>query len=478
MSRFLAIDWDQQQLHVVAADVRGGTVTFRRASVWREERSPNLNEAEELGRLLRQRLKEAAIAAAPVLACVSRDRVVLKEVRHPAVPQAEEPAVVRFQALKELTEAPDEVVLDYAPLGEGSGGERRALVLSLRREVLTAYQKLCQAAGLKLAGLVPRPFALAAAAATPAVPADKPAAIVAAGEAWAEFCVVRGGALLFARPLASGSGMAADVRRNLAVFSGQQPAYQVEAVYVAGAADSPLLRRLRDTLELRVEAFDPLGGATGEMLPAGERGSFAGAAGILLAKAKPEGLPVNFVQPRQPAPPKRVNVRVVAAVAAIAILIVGGGGVLARSVLDSKSRQRDERVAHRDELDLQLTRTRESLRQIQALDNWEGPVWLDEIYDLAARIRDVDAMRVTHFSADPLPRNGKSRYAARVRIKGTLRDDRAPLDRLVEDLRRDGHYGPDPLRVISGNQFELTVDVERRAPDEYKQHKLAGGTGR
>jgi hypothetical protein len=477
LSRFLAIDWDQQQLHVVAADVRGGAVAFHRATVWREERTPNLTDAEELGRLLRQRLKEAAIGAAPVLACVGRDRVVLREVRYPAVPEAEEPAIVRFQALKELTESPDDVVLDYAPLGD-SGGERRALVLSLRRELLTTYQKLCQAAGLKLAGLVPRPFGLAAAAATPAVPADVPAAVVASGEGWAEFCVVRGGALLFTRPLTPGSGLAADVRRNLAVFAGQQPAQAIDTLYLAGAADSPLLHRLSTSLELRVQAFDPFGGAAGDMLPTGERGSFAGAAGILLAKAKSAALPVNFVQPRQPAPPKRINVRLVAAVASVAILVIGGGAVLGRSVLDAKGRERDERIDKRDELDAKLARAREAMRQIQALDGWEGPVWLDELYDLAVRIRDVDALRVTQLSAEPLPRTAKSRYSARVRIKGTLRDDRAPLDKLVEDLRRDGHYGPDAPRVTSGNQFELTLDVERRAPEEYKQRQLAGGPGR
>jgi hypothetical protein len=147
-------------------------------------------------------------------------------------------------------------------------------------------------------------------------------------------------------------------------------------------------------------------------------------------------------------------------------------------VLDAKGRERDERIDKRDELDAKLARTREAMRQIQALDGWEGPVWLDELFDLAARVRDVDALRVTQLSAEPLPRTAKSRYSARVRIKGTLRDDRAPLDKLVEDLRRDGHYGPDAPRVTSGNQFELTVDVERRAPEEYKQQRLAGGPGR
>jgi hypothetical protein len=78
---------------------------------------------------------------------------------------------------------------------------------------------------------------------------------------------------------------------------------------------------------------------------------------------------------------------------------------------------------------------------------------------------------------EPLPRNAKSRYSSRVRIRGTLRDDRAPLDRLIDDLRKDGHYGPDAAKVTSGNQFELSVDVERRPPGEYKQ-RLAGGPAR
>jgi hypothetical protein len=476
LSRFLAIDWDQQQLHVVAADVRGGAVTFRRASVWREERSPTPADAEELGRLLKHRLKEAGIGAAPVLACVGRDRVVLKEVRYPAVSEAEEPAIVRFQALKELTEPPDEVVLDYAPVGE-NGGERRALVLSLRRELLGAYQKLCQTAGLKLAGVMPRPFALAAAAAAPTVRADVPAAVVAVGESWAEFAIVRGGTLLLARPLTTGSGLAAEVRRNLSVFSGQQPALRIDSVYVAGTADNALIRRLAETLELQVHPLDPFGGAAGEMLPTGERGSFIGAAGILLAKAKPQGLPVNFVQPRQPAPPKRVNVRAVAAAAVAAVLLLGGGVAAARNALSAKNAEKEEKIGQRDALELKLTKARESLRHTQALDGWEEPVWLDEIYDLSARDRDVDALRITYFSAEPLPKNNKSKYSARIHIRGTLRDDRAPLNRLVEELRKDGHYLPDAPSV-KGNQFELSVDVERRAPDEYKQMQLAGGRGR
>src|SRR5205807_8726763 len=120
---------------------------------------------------------------------VGRDRVILKESRYPQVTPAEEPAVVRFQAVKELTEPAEEVVLDYTPVGEAAEGEeRRALVLVMRRELLTAYRVLCKAAGLKLLALTPRPFGILAyfrAARRPqASQADGADAVLTIGEHW------------------------------------------------------------------------------------------------------------------------------------------------------------------------------------------------------------------------------------------------------------------------------------------------------
>jgi Tfp pilus assembly PilM family ATPase len=164
LARYLALDWDHKQLRIVSATVSGRVVRIEKAVLIEETQSPNPAEAEVLGQRLRDHLKTAGIAAAPVLACLGRDRLILKEVRYPQVSAAEEPAVVRFQTTKELTGSIDEVIIDFAPISESvTGGEKRSLALIARRELLAAHQTVCRAAGLKLEALVPRPFGTLAA---------------------------------------------------------------------------------------------------------------------------------------------------------------------------------------------------------------------------------------------------------------------------------------------------------------------------
>ena len=307
--RFLALDRDQQQLHLVAALVGSGTVRFQRALTLTEQSSPNPAEAVELGHLLRERLKAAGIAPAPVLACIGRDRVILKEVRYPDVPAHEEPAVVRFQAVKELTDAADDVVIDYTPLGSLPSGEKRAQVLIVRRELLTTYQTLCQAAGLRLAGLAPRPFGsaaglkalLAGTTLTPPEPADAAVALVTVGERWAEFCIVRNGTLLQARTLTLGPGLAGEIRRNLAVHAGQSQQNPVRAVYLALSGEQAALReRLVELLDIPVHPLDPFAGAEQPELPTSGRGTFLGAVGLLQLRAGRRTCPSTLPGPSSP----------------------------------------------------------------------------------------------------------------------------------------------------------------------------------
>ncbi len=499
MARFLALDWDHQQLHLVAATVSGGGVRIQQAQVWQEEHVPNLSEAEALGRVLRERMKEAGIPPAPVLACIGRDRVILKEIRYPAVPEAEEPAVVRFQAVKELTEPPDEVVIDYTNMGDvAATGERRALALIARRDLVEAYQRVVQAAGLKLAGLTPRPFGMAAclrrlastsvrnpaadAAGSPLVrlPRDAAVAILALGERWAEFCVARGDALVFARSLPVGPNVAGEVRRNLAVYAGQAPPQPIRAVYVAGGREHAVLReRLQDLIEVPVHSFDPFAGVERPNLPLGGRGAFTGAVGLLHARADRQELPINFVRPKQPKAQSDPNKRrLVLAVFVAGILLLAGIGFCYAQLAILDRNLADEAYANSN-LDRRLLELDEDAKRLKALGDWvDGGVnCLDELYDLTDRFPEPNTVRLTQLSFDRLTRTAKEKHAGTMTLKG-ITTASEPVDRLLSRIDGDGHYRVGPKEAGPnrggidrnfGQQFTTKVDVEKVPPSRYSR---------
>ena len=91
-----------------------------------------------------------------------------------------------------------------------------------------------------------------------------------------------------------------ELRRNLAVYNGQNPQQPVEALYVAEAAGPAGGWSGRDPagLTIPVQAFDPLAGVEHDTPPEA-RGHFAALAGLLQLKAQSTPLPIDFAAPRQ-----------------------------------------------------------------------------------------------------------------------------------------------------------------------------------
>jgi hypothetical protein len=504
VARFLAVDWDHNQLHVVLANVSGGGVRVLRAATWTED-AP-LSGAAAAGERLKERLKEAKMAPAPVLACLGRDRIIVKDIRYPAVPPHEEPAVVRFQALKELTGAADDVVLDYTPVGEGGTGERRALVLVAKRDHVTAYQELCKGAGLKLAGVTPRSFGQAAcierlAGTTvltpPPQPADAAVGVLTVGDGWAEFSVSRGGALLLARSLTPGPNLAAEARRTLAVYSGQSAAQPVRAVYVSGGADNAALReRLHNLLDLPIHLLDPFAGTDEPDHPAPDkRGSFVGLVGLLYLRSAKAGLPVNFVAPKQPKPPQDPNKRKVLLGVGAAAAVLLAIGTLVWLQLGRLDKQVKAQMAMNRELDNQLGFAEDDDKRYVAVKAWTDStvVKLDELYDLTDRFPDPDAsgVRLSLLTITDIdkPANAKEadkakdkdKRISRMSLKGVCKDDYHPVEQFIQRFEQDGRYHSDPTRFSrntgpdrrSGYVQEWTVDkidIDRREPRDYTRH--------
>lgn len=504
MSRYLAIDIDPQGLFIVAGTARGGAVRVEHALGWLpgEEHGPpplTLETAKAIGEQIRDRLKDANVPVAPVLVGIGRDRIILKELRYPPVPPAEEAGLVRFQAMKEISESPDEIVLDYAPLVNGVSdptAERRAMAVVIRKDVFAAVQAMCAAAGLKLAAVTPRPYAMAAGlnqafaggAAQPPDPPSEAAAVLTLGPQGGEFTVVRAGQVSFTRSvpapvLANEALLLGEVRRNLTVYAGQNPGHPVHAVYVAEEEDliGGWANRLRTGLPVPVHAFDPLASVP-EATQTGRRGRFAGAAGLLAGRAA-DTLPINFASPRQPkaeVDPRRQQLLLAAIVAT---LVLGVGGVLGYLAVDSADERLNKLQAEKAGLEESLNQLEPSRKKLEAVDQWAGREvnHLDELFEVTQQFPPGDHLRANEFKATarPLDKAGKQDAQALLELRVGAKNADAAAN-LVTAIDRSNvgkakyYVGTQKLTgglanaSVPHNQlFTIMTKVNHRPPTEY-----------
>ncbi len=226
MASWIILDWDHDQFHLLTAESSRRGVHVTKAATWAHPEPFTPSTAERVGKALRDFLKSAGIAPAPVIVGLGRDRVFLKELRVPPIAAHEEAALVRFQTAKELAEPADNYAVDYVQLNAGSG-EREIMTVATRREVLTSIQTLCLAAGLKLHAVTPRLFGIALALQRAIEPEPNPLVagklnvVLSIGQRWAELCFFKGARLIQAQALANGPLLVNEVKRNLAVFRAQ-----------------------------------------------------------------------------------------------------------------------------------------------------------------------------------------------------------------------------------------------------------------
>ncbi len=504
MSRFLALDPDARGLFVLAGTVTkaGPQVEHAFALPAGPDDARPLTPAgmAALGVKLKDALKQAGIAPAPVLLVLGRDRVIFKDVNYPPSSPADEPAIVRGQAGRDLVEALGDVLMDYTPLprratslNAESDPLRQAQVVIVRKDVVVGARELCDAAGLRLAGVTPRPYALAAS--LPESPTGGVQAVASVWDGGGEFVVCRGLEVLYARtlsPLAgqSDAALAGELKRNLTVYAGQRGAAAVEVLYVAEVAVHGAAGRLADLLPLPVRPLDPCAGSLTTAGVADElRGRFAAPLGLLWLRGHGPVLPINFTVPRQPkAAPTQVRFKALVG-GLVAAAVVGLLGVVGFLELQKA----DDRIAglqsQKADLDAELKRSELDMKRLAAVDEFESRqvVWLDELYDLADRVPDVSKVSVTLFDGDPAlaapklaPRPGQpapdpklAKLAPVARLKISLRgaDDKA-FQRAYDGFQADKFYA-DTKKTIQGDAggkgqlFELQTNVLHRPPADY-----------
>jgi len=463
MSRLCFIDWDHKRLTAVVAECLRGKAKV--LDSWSEDTdlSPNPLMVEELGQLLKDRLKSRKMAVTGLIALIGRDRLIVRDQKYPVVTAAEEPGLVRLLTTREMLDDPQDVIIDYQPWSNRpSQGEHRALVFVLRREMLGTYEAIAKGAGLKLLGLLPRAVGLAA-----AMPAGTGArGLIAVGQGWRELLVVREGAVELDRGLADAGNMAQEARRGFAVFAttgGAMPG----RIFATGAGLGEM-DRLGEVLEVSVEDLE----LEGRPAPGAGQGSLIALMGAarVWSQDKPS---VDFVHPRMPISQVSDSTKrmYLYGAAAAALLIVVSSAYWWHA--SGKQSELDKIRAHLDETKLGNTRLVEDEKKLKELANWDTANWLEELVDLACRVSDTKKILLTEITATPQPTIGGlvSPYSGRVEIKGVLPEstgDETELDKLDRELRKagpDGYYLTKLRRT--GKQFVLELQVKPRSPQDY-----------
>ncbi len=438
MSRYIAIDVDAAGLFVAAGFAKGHSVRVEQALPLTDDPRPlNSETAPELARRLKEVLAASRTPAAPVLLCVGRDRVVMKDVRHPKTGPAEEPAVVRFQAQRDLAEAADTLHLDYVPLPAPAGADdKRATAVFVKRDLYNAARTMCELAGLKLAGFTPRPYATAAAvrraiAAGTVTPPENPTAPVGVLSLWdggGEFVVYHGEHMVFSRSvsgmaLQSETGLIGEAKRGLAAFASQSPRERLDALYLCEghSGGGSWAARLQQSLPVPVHPFDPLAGSSAaDAVPTPLRGRFAAAVGLLAARGHGP-LPINFVTPRQPrAEPSKGRQWVLVGLLFAMLLAAGLGGGLffLRAGLDRRTAQAN---AVKKQAVEDIAKEKKTLTKLKAVDEFRkrDVNWLDTLYDITAATPDVNKVRVREFDGKFKVARVETKAAAPAAVPGT-----------------------------------------------------------
>jgi Tfp pilus assembly PilM family ATPase len=489
LASWLALDWDQDQFHLLCVQSARRGVQVMRAVTWRHPEPFTPSTAERVGRALREFLKGEKIAPAPVLFGIGRDRVHLKELRFPPIASHEEAALVRFQTAKEMTESIDNYAIDYATLErEARGGERQVIAVAARRDMVQMIQTLCQAAGLKLQAVTPRLFGTAAALAQAVRPDASPLTpsrhnvILVLGQRWAELSFYRGERLMQAQALARGPLLLSEIKRNIAVFQAQHAVDMdvsaPECLYVFGD-DAEVVQALQAGLNLPVVVLDPLNqeaAAAQTQNPA----PFAGALGLALLWSQNKERPINLQAPKKAQAPVSVTRQrgmIYGAAAALVLFFLFGGMYY---VLASKRDKLRQLAAANVQYDEDLKSVAQERADIDAYKDWEQTSipWLEEIYDLTARYPHEIGFRVNQFSAETYgKKQAKDGYVGHITLSGLMPPGKdGSVYQLNAALSRDSHLRPNVKKIrgsatgTAPQEFQLDIDIAKQPLPKYETH--------
>jgi hypothetical protein len=183
------------------------------------------------------------------------------------------------------------------------------------------------------------------------------------------------------------------------------------------------------------------------------------------------GTPINFASPKSPKPvvdlgKRRLKFGLILAGVLVPTLL---GAYM--TFMSNKRAELGRLQMTKEKLETEWKSLAQERVDFDAIKDWEESTvsWIDEMYDIAARLPHKAGFRLTQVTAVPLPkRTGKDKYVARLTLHGVMASDQDTLvSQFLEEIHKDPHLRAAPAD-FRGQEFTLKIDVTAQPPKKYQ----------
>jgi Tfp pilus assembly PilM family ATPase len=491
MSEYLALDWDDQQLLGLDAQVASESLHVRKCVRfdWKADARPS-EHTEAAGKQLRAELDRAGIGATHVLVSLPREEAIVRLLELPECTDDELPELVRLQAATRSAVPLDRLLLDFLPLPRMAGVTgRRVLMVTLGKPAADRIQAVLTAAGLQATAIH-----LSAVGAAEVV-AHQPRAVAENSELAADLIVSRSasrveitaiardqilfmhGATVSAHlpPEAIIAQILAETSRATVALSQAAPGTRIASGWIFGSttelAGLPEAFRQRfgfDFQVLETPFATPSVRADFDAKGPQAQGAFP-PLGILLAHASPRVASIDFLHPRQKVVKpdrRRLHQALAGAGAVVTVAAILGGIHLRVARLDDQiaTLQSSNDTRRRN-----LEKSEPLMKTAKLIEDWtqRNVDWLEQFRQMETAIGGTDRLHFVSFNGEVAVMNSLATMTASGRAKS-----RHDVEAMNAKLAEAG-YGPKPKEITPDEKnpafpekFELSVQINSLHPKE------------
>lgn len=422
MPKVAALEFNDSMVRGLVAKTAGSS--FQVTSAFEVELDASWEDSQtNLGESLTKALGNT-VGRCDALVSFGRGQSELRVLNVPVVPNDELPEIVRFQALRQFTNAQEDSPVDFLPLSESSD-EKRVLAATVPLDVIKRLSSGCQAAGLTVKEMKLRATCTTALSQHIA-PERKNYVIVEPTDRSFNLEVVAYGKLCLTRTVRSSGDpttqILREIRRTLAAANNQIQGYEAKSVVVFGNEEEfeGLRKAIGDELHFDVDFVNPFDHASGLSSPPENPGQYASLVGLLVSHCTPSGgatatETIDFLNPRRKSVDRSNNrVAMLAGIAAATLFI--GLGIIGYMMLASKTSKIEKlraEIQSKSESDKVAKELIADVEQIEAFENNQA-IWLKELANISERFLEPDhaILNGIAFNLDLKRSDGKIRIDA------------------------------------------------------------------